>query len=133
MKVKKISKKMDENFTIEDFWKMMKLFALILFLALMGFLNAEPQLDEWKVLENPISTNGVIIIRKISDQPRAYDHVDFWEVLINAEPSNDRIVLFRSGRSPSNTWQCPKPSCGHLNYNDFLNCGLCGTYRYDKF
>ncbi len=124
---------MDEDFTIEDFWKMVKLFALILFLAFMAVLNAETQYDEWKVLQNPIDTNGVIVIRKISEQPRAYDNVDYWEVLKNNEPSNDLIILVRSGRSPSNTWQCPKPSCGHLNYNDFLNCGLCGTSRYEEF
>lgn len=133
MKVKKNSQKMDERFTREDFWKMAKLFALILFLTIMGFLNASSQFDRWEVLDNPYDTNRVIVLIKSGDENRAYSHMDYWQVLSNTEQTNDIIILYRSGRSCPDSWECPKPSCRHINYYDFLNCGICGTYRYDKF
>ena len=132
MKEKKNLKKMNETFTEEDAWKMLKLFILIIFLTMMGFLNAENrQFDKWKVLDLPYSTDDMIVLRRIEHDKQEEGYLDYWQVFQNYEPSNDNIILFKSGRSPSDMWQCPKPSCGHINYGAFLNCGLCGTYRYE--
>lgn len=34
------------------------------------------------------------------------------------------ITRHDSGKSPSNSWQCPK--CGFPNFNDIRYCGVCG-------
>jgi hypothetical protein len=133
MKVKKNSKKMDENFTKKDLWEMVKILALILFLMTMGFLNAEPQYDEWKVLDLPYETNGMIVLSRTGHLNHIGEPVYYWYVVPREDKTNEIITLYRLGRSAPGSWQCPKPSCGHMNYDDFLNCGLCGTDRYAKF
>ena len=101
MKVKKNSKKMDDNFTIEDFWKMIKIFALILFLTFMGFLNAEPEkLDKWITLDLPYPSNDMIVLKKLGNFPLTSENEieDDWLVCPNHRPKNDTIIIFKAGR-----------------------------------